>query len=279
MVTKIFVNLPVKELTKSIEFFTHLGFTFNPVFTDSTATCMIIGENIFAMLLTENRFQDFTKKEIADANKTTEVLIAIDAESKEKVIELVNKAKEAGGQIYADAADHGWMYQHSFADLDGHQWEVLYMDEAAIPKEMREKQTAVKTAVTVATTIDAPIEKIWNYFIEPDHIKNWYFASDDWQAPRATNDLRPGGKFMTRMEAKDGSMGFDFEGKYTEVKKHEIIEYNIADGRHVKVAFEKDGDKSKVTETFEIENMNPAEVQRGGWQAILDNFKKWVESN
>ena len=93
MVTKIFVNLPVKDLTKSIEFFTHLGFTFNPVFTDSTATCMIIGENIFAMLLTENRFKDFTKKEIADANKTTEVLIAIDAESKEKVIELVNKAK------------------------------------------------------------------------------------------------------------------------------------------------------------------------------------------
>jgi len=134
MATKIFVNLPVKDLNKSIEFFTQIGFTFNPQFTDDTATCMIISENIFAMLLIEKKFKEFTKKEIADAKRTTEVLIALDAESKEKVDEIVQKAVRAGGSIYIEPQDHGWMYSHSFADLDGHQWELLYMDESAIPQ-------------------------------------------------------------------------------------------------------------------------------------------------
>ncbi|HEX5651651.1 MAG TPA: VOC family protein [Chitinophagaceae bacterium] len=134
MATKIFVNLPVRNLQRSIEFFTKLGFTFNPQFTDDKATCMIIGENIFAMLLVEERFKDFTRKPISDASKTTEVLIALDAESREKVDEIVKKAVEAGGSIYAEPQDHGWMYGHSFADPDGHQWEILYMDESAIPQ-------------------------------------------------------------------------------------------------------------------------------------------------
>lgn len=133
MATKIFVNLPVKDLKKSITFFTHLGFSFNPQFTDETATCMIIGENIFAMLMVDTRFQEFTKKAVADAHKTTEVILALDAESREAVDDLVIKAVEAGGSIYADRHDHGWMYYHSFADLDGHQWEIMYMDENAVP--------------------------------------------------------------------------------------------------------------------------------------------------
>lgn len=135
MATKIFVNLPVKDLTRSIEFFTKLGFTFNPQFTDDKATCMIISENIFAMLLVEERFKDFTKKQICDAKENTEVLIALDADSREKVDEMVQKAVEAGGSIYKDPQDHGWMYGHSFADPDGHQWEILYMDESAISQE------------------------------------------------------------------------------------------------------------------------------------------------
>ena len=142
MVTKIFVNLPVKDLTRSMDFFTQLGFTFNPQFTNHEAACMVIGENIFAMLLTEERFKDFTKKEISDAKKTTEVLIAIDAESREAVDDLVRKAVSAGGSIYADPQDHGWMYGHSFADPDGHQWEVLYMDEAALQQQMQQAQQA-----------------------------------------------------------------------------------------------------------------------------------------
>lgn len=134
MPSKIFVNLPVKDLKRSIDFFTHLGFSFNPQFTDDKAACLVINEgSIYAMLLTEPMFKTFTKKEIADASKTTEVLIAIDADSREQVDELVRKAVEACGSIYAKPADHGWMYQHSFADPDGHQWEILYMDESKLP--------------------------------------------------------------------------------------------------------------------------------------------------
>lgn len=134
MATKIFVNLPVKDLKKSIGFFTQLGFSFNPQFTDEQATCMVIGENIFAMLLVEDRFKDFTKKPISDARSSTEVLLALDAESREAVDTMIKHAVKAGGSVYADPQDHGWMYGHSFADLDGHQWEILYMDEKAIPQ-------------------------------------------------------------------------------------------------------------------------------------------------
>jgi predicted lactoylglutathione lyase len=134
MASKIFINLAVKDLKKSIDFFTKLGLSFNPQFTDEQATCMIVGDNIFAMLVIEQRFKDFTKKEICNAHKNTEVLIAIDADSREKVDEMVKTAVDAGGSIYMEPQDHGWMYGHSFADLDGHQWEIMYMDENAIPQ-------------------------------------------------------------------------------------------------------------------------------------------------
>ena len=134
MTTKIFINLPVKDLNRSVEFYTQLGFTNNPQFTDNTAACMVLNETIYVMLLTYDKFKTFTKKEIADASKTTQVLLAINVESKDKVIELVGVAKDAGGSIYMEAADHAWMYQHSFADPDGHQWEVFYMDESKLPQ-------------------------------------------------------------------------------------------------------------------------------------------------
>lgn len=274
MASRIFVNLPVKNLSKSMAFFSKLGFTFNEKFTNDTAACMIIGENIFAMLLTEAKFKDFTKKDIADATKSTEMLLAIDAESKDKVIEMIDAAKAAGGTIYMDAADYGWMYQHSFADLDGHQWEVVHMDESAIPEDVHTKEK-----ITVEAMIDAPIEKIWAYWTEPAHITQWNSASADWCTPRATNDLKVGGKFTSRMEARDGSMGFDFEGVYVDVQLKEKIEYNIADGRNVKVLFNKQGDGYKVTEIFDAENTHPADMQRGGWQSILNNFKQYVEQH
>lgn len=134
MAKQIFVNMAVKDLKKSIEFFNKLGFSFNPKFTDENAGCLILGENIYAMLLVEKFFKSFTKKEICDATKLTEVLIAIDSESRQKVDEMIKKAVGAGGSTYSDPQDHGWMYQHSFADLDGHQWEIVYMDESAMPK-------------------------------------------------------------------------------------------------------------------------------------------------
>ena len=132
MVTNIFVNLPVKNLAKSIEFFTKLGFTFNPQFTDDSATCMIIGSNMFAMLLNEERFQGFAPKPISDAKKTTEVLLALSLESREEVAEMVAKAVAAGGSTYAEPQDHGFMIQHGFEDLDGHIWEVFFMDPSHV---------------------------------------------------------------------------------------------------------------------------------------------------
>jgi uncharacterized protein len=135
MATKIFVNLPVKDLQRSMNFFSHLGFSFNPQFTDEKAACLVIAEgSIYAMLITEPFFKTFTKKEISDSTKTTEVLLALDAESRKAVDEMVRKAIQAGGSTYMDPQDHGWMYGHSFADPDGHQWEILYMDESAIPE-------------------------------------------------------------------------------------------------------------------------------------------------
>jgi uncharacterized protein len=133
MSKQIFINLPVKELKKSITFFKKLGFKFNPQFTDDKAACMIIGENIYSMLLLEKFFKSFTKKKVADAKKTTEVLIAIDVKSRKDVDRMIKKAVAAGGSLYNKPQDHGWMYGHSFADLDGHQWEVLYMDESKMP--------------------------------------------------------------------------------------------------------------------------------------------------
>jgi len=134
MASKIFLNLPVKDLQKSINFFTKLGYTFNPQFTDETATCMIISDTIFAMLLTHAKFKTFTKKEIADSAKTAEVIISLEIESRKKVDEMIRKAKEEGGIMNAEAQDYGWMYMHGYSDLDGHQWELCYMDASAIPQ-------------------------------------------------------------------------------------------------------------------------------------------------
>lgn len=132
MATKIFINLPVRDLNQTKRFFSHLGYTFNPQFSDEKAACLILGENIFAMMVTEPFFQTFTKKKLCDARQSTEVLLALDASSREEVDEVVRKAIEAGGTVYREPEDHGWMYGHSFADPDGHQWEVLYMHEQAI---------------------------------------------------------------------------------------------------------------------------------------------------
>jgi uncharacterized protein len=132
MATKIFVNLPVKSLNESVDFFTKLGFKFNAQFTDETATCMIVSEDIFVMLLTHDKFKTFTPKTICDATKSTEVLVCLSSESRAKVDEMVRKAVAAGGTTYNQPQDHGFMYGHGFQDLDGHIWELVYMEPSAI---------------------------------------------------------------------------------------------------------------------------------------------------
>jgi hypothetical protein len=132
MKMKIFVNLPVKDLNKSVAFFTKLGFNSNPQFTDENATCMIVGEDIFIMLLVEKFFKTFTKKEVCDTSKNTEAIVALSVESREKVDQMMDKAIEAGGGEPREKLDHGWMYGRSFEDVDGHLWEVFFMEESAI---------------------------------------------------------------------------------------------------------------------------------------------------
>lgn len=136
-----------------------------------------------------------------------------------------------------------------------------------------------KTKITVEVSINAPIEKVWECYTKPEHIVNWNFASDDWCCPNAVNDFRVTGKLSWRMEAKDGSIGFDFEGTFTEIKNFETIKYQLGDGRNVELKFLVKDNSVLVTETFEAEETHSIEQQRFGWQSILNNFKKYVESN
>lgn len=134
------------------------------------------------------------------------------------------------------------------------------------------------TKITIESTVGVDKNKAWEYYTKPEHITKWNFASDDWHCPKAENDMRAGGKYVSRMEAKDGSWGFDFEAVYDEVLDNDSFVYTIADGRKVAVSFEGTGDETKVIVIFEAEDQNPVEMQKGGWQAILDNYKKYAES-
>ena len=140
-------------------------------------------------------------------------------------------------------------------------------------------ETIERTAITVEATVNAPVEKVWNYWNEPAHITQWCSASDDWHAPYAENDLRKDGKFKTTMAAKDGSFSFDFEGVYTKVEPNKTIDYTMSDGRKVSITFASQGNATHVTETFEAESENSIDMQRAGWQAILNNFKAHTEKS
>lgn len=133
--------------------------------------------------------------------------------------------------------------------------------------------------ITVEVLVNAPLEQVWKCWTEPAHITQWNFAIDDWHCPSATNDVQVGGHYSWRMEAKDGSFGFDFGGVYDSVETHAALRSTLGDNRTVEVLFSENNGQTKVVETFEIENENSADMQRGGWQAILDNFKKHCESH
>jgi uncharacterized protein YndB with AHSA1/START domain len=138
--------------------------------------------------------------------------------------------------------------------------------------------TEKRIFITIRTSVNAPVEKVWETWTKPEHIVKWNNASDDWHTPRAENDVRTGGKFTSRMEAKDGSMGFDFGGVYDKVDLHRLIAYTMDDGRKVEISFTSSGNKTDIVQTFEAESQNSEEMQRTGWQNILDNFKKYSES-
>lgn len=140
-------------------------------------------------------------------------------------------------------------------------------------------ETTEKTTITVTATVNAPVDKVWGFWTNPEHITQWNNASEDWHSPKAENDLRNGGTFNYRMEARDGSFGFDFQGTYSNIKTKELIEYTLGDNRKVHIKFEANGNQTNITEAFEAETVNSIKLQKGGWQAILDNFKKYSEAN
>ena len=140
-------------------------------------------------------------------------------------------------------------------------------------------ETKQSTIITVEATVNAPVEKVWECWTKPENITQWNYASDDWHSPWAKSDFKEGGHFSARMEAKDGSMGFEFAGVYDVIRNNEYIEYTMGDGRKVKTTFTPEGNATRVIESFDAESTNPVELQRGGWQAILNNFKKYTEAN
>ncbi|MBN1410558.1 MAG: SRPBCC domain-containing protein [Spirochaetales bacterium] len=140
-------------------------------------------------------------------------------------------------------------------------------------------KTTEKTKITVRTSVQAPVRTVWKLWTSPEHIIHWNRASEDWCSPAAENDLRPGGKFKIRMEECEGKAGFDFTGVYDDVKPKQTIAYTIDDGRKVRIAFSESIAGTKITETFEAEDENPVDLQRDGWQAILDNFKRYAEAS
>jgi len=136
-----------------------------------------------------------------------------------------------------------------------------------------------KNIIAVEALINAPVEKVWEFWTDPKHIIRWNYASADWHTTRAENNLKRGGRFLSRMEARDGSIGFDFSGTYEKVKQNEHIEYTLDDERKVNIFFKRDENSTRVKEIFEAENENPEELQHDGWQAILNNFKDYVEAS
>lgn len=135
------------------------------------------------------------------------------------------------------------------------------------------------TKITIQVVVAADRQKVWNCYTQPEHITKWNFATDTWHCPAASNDMRVGGKYLARMEAKDGSFAFDFEAVYNEIVDGEKFTYTMPDNREIQVSFEKMDDKTRVTVTFDPENVNPVDLQRDGWQSILDNFRRYAEGN
>ena len=135
------------------------------------------------------------------------------------------------------------------------------------------------TKITIQAVVAADRQKVWDRYTQPEHITKWNFATDTWHCPAASNDMRVGGKYLARMEAKDGSFAFDFEAVYNEIVDGEKFTYTMPDNREIQVTFEQTDDKTRVTVTFDPENENPVDLQRSGWQSILDNFRKYAEGN
>ena len=225
--TKIFVNLAVNDLNKSMVFFKKLGFSINPQFTDETAACVVISEDIYLMILTESKFKQFTKKQIADSKKTTEVLVSLSTESKDQVNEMLKKALEAGATETREPYDYGFMYGRSFEDLDGHIWEMIWVDPNYVQKQpLKELKGMGETNknnkdLIINRVFDVPIQLVWKVWTNPDMIKKWW-GPKDFTSSVCKIDLRVGGKYLFNMLSPEGQEYWS-TGIYKEIVPFERI--------------------------------------------------------
>ncbi len=197
---------------------------------------------------------------------------------KEQAIDEKTKLWSGGLEAYTLIQENGGITLS--VDVDAPADFIDYFKDT-FPKALAQvKEISEKPIVIVVEAIvNASIEKTWDYFTQPQHIIKWNNASDEWHTPNATNDLKAGGNFLYRMEAKDGSFGFDFAGTYTTVELHQNINYTLGDGRTTKITFVKQNNICKIVEEFDAEDINSLSLQQGGWQAILNNFKTYTENN
>lgn len=278
MKPKIFINLPVRDVAASMAFYESAGFTVNPEFSDQTALCMVYSEEIYVMLLNHDKFNQFINKPIADTQGAIAAIFALEMDSNASVDLTMQKVLAAGGNEPNEARDYGFMYQRTFEDLDGHLWEVFYMDMSAFPvapSDWVESDNTLKAEVF----IHASAARVWECFTSPGHIVKWNHASADWHCPGAVNNLIPQGKFSYTMSSVDGAMSFEFSGTYTKIITHRLIEFALDDNRRVRVQFLPEKEGMRVLEYFEAESMNPKDLQQSGWQSIMNNFKTQAESH
>ena len=271
----IWLNLPVKNVNKSREFYKKVGFELNTHHpNDDQAASFFVGKNkLVLMLFPKDTFNKFINLKTTDIKNCNEVLFSLSAQDRNEVDLIAKKVTRAGGKLYAEPEENqGWMYGCGFKDLDGHKWNVVFMDFAKLTA-----QSVKADKITISTSVRADVKKVWELWNTPEHIIKWCFASDDWEAPKATNILKTGGRFKTTMSAKNGDTSFDFAGKYTNVDKYKLIAFEMTDGREVMVEFKPLSIGTKIIETFELENTNPKQKQKQGWQNILNNFKKYAE--
>lgn len=277
MKPNIFINLPVKNLPASMAFYESAGFTLNPDFSDQTAVCMVFSEEINVMLLNHDKFNEFITKPIADSHDSKAAIFALELDSNASVDATMQKVLAAGGNEPNDARDYGFMYQRTFEDLDGHLWEVFYMDMSVFPTAP-EDWTQSDNALKVEVLIKASADRAWECFTSPEHIVKWNHASDNWHCSAAVNNLIPQAKFSYTMGSVDGTMSFEFSGTYTKIITNRLIEFILDDEREVRLQFIPEPEGIRVVEYFEAESENSKELQLGGWQAIMNNFKAQAES-
>ena len=283
MATKMFVNLPVKDLARSIDFFGRLGFRFDPRFTDEKATCMIVGDDSYVMLLTGGFFETFTPKPLADARRVTEAIVAVSFDSRAEVDRVFDAALALGARQARAPEDHGFMYGQAFEDLDGHLWEPFWMDPASLeqgspPGPQAAPDAAAPREMLLTRILDAPRNAVYDAFTRPDSLRRW-FGPAGFTLPGCVVDLREGGSYRFVMRGPDDE-DYPFHGTYQEIVPNEKLVFTAmiegANGSEqlTTIHFAAVGRRTRVTIRQTVPQYQPyARGQEQGWSESLERLE------